>query len=84
VGLNDLLSFFSKYGLAGVVIAILLFAVGVMYLQQLKTLKEATARADRFEAEIKALNEELQRYLTLGFAVRSVMGEAAKEMRKLE
>lgn len=84
MGLNDLLTFFSKYGLAGVIIAILLFAVGILYTQQLKNLNAAIARADRFEAEVKALNEEMQRYLTMGFAMRAVMGEATKEMRRLE
>jgi uncharacterized protein YdcH (DUF465 family) len=84
VGLSDLLGFFSKYGLAGVFIAILLFAVGVMYLQLMQNLKDANARADRFEAEVKSLNDEIQKYLALGIAARTVMGEAANEMRRLQ
>jgi uncharacterized protein YdcH (DUF465 family) len=84
VGLSTLLNFFSKYGLAGVFIAILLFAVGVMYLQLMQNLKDANARADRFEAEVKSLNDEIQKYLALGIAARTVMGEAANEMRKLQ
>lgn len=84
MGLSDLLGFFSKYGLAGVFIAILLFAVGVMYLQLMQNLKDANARADRFEAEVKSLNDEIQKYLALGIAARTVMGEAANEMRRLQ
>jgi hypothetical protein len=84
MGLKDLLEYFSKYGLAGLIIAVLLVAVGAMYLQLLKSLKEANARADRFEAEVKTLNVELQRYLTIGFTVRTVLGEATNEMRRLE
>jgi uncharacterized protein YdcH (DUF465 family) len=84
VGLNTLLDFFSKYGLAGVFIAILLFAVGVLYRQLMQNLKDANARADRFEAEVKALNDEIQKYLALGIAARAVMGEATNEMRRLQ
>ena len=84
MGLNDLLGFFSKYGLAGVFIAVLLFAVGVMYLQLMRNLKDANARADRFEAEVKSLNDEIQKYLTLGIAARSVMSEATTEIRRLQ
>jgi hypothetical protein len=84
VGLNDLLGFFSKYGLAGVFIAVLLFAVGVMYLQLIRNLKDANARADRFEAEVKSLNDEIQKYLALGIAARSVMSDATTEIRRLQ
>jgi hypothetical protein len=84
MGLSDLLGFFSKYGLAGVFIAVLLFAVGVMYLQLMKNLKDANARADRFEAEVKSLNDEIQKYLALGIAARSVMSEATTEIRRLQ
>lgn len=84
MGLSTLLDFFSKYGLAGVFIAILLFAVGVMYLQLMQNLKDANARADRFEAEVKSLNDEIQKYLALGIAARTVMGEATNEMRRLQ
>jgi uncharacterized protein YdcH (DUF465 family) len=84
VGLNDLLGFFSKYGLAGVFIAVLLFAVGVMYLQLMRNLKDANARADRFEAEVKSLNDEIQKYLALGIAARSVMSDATTEIRRLQ
>lgn len=84
MGLNTLLDFFSKYGLAGVFIAILLFAVGVMYLQLMKNLAEANARADRFEAEVKSLNSDMQKYLTLGMSVRAVMNEATNEMKRLQ
>lgn len=84
MGLNDLLTFFSKFGPIGIVIAILLFAVGILYVQMLGTLKEARARADRFEAEVKTLNDEMQRFLAIGMSVRRVMGEAASEMRRLD
>jgi uncharacterized protein YdcH (DUF465 family) len=84
MGLSDLLGFFSKYGLAGVFIAVLLFAVGVMYLQLMKNLKDANARADRFEAEVKSLNDEIQKYLALGIAARSVMSDATTEIRRLQ
>jgi hypothetical protein len=94
VGLSDLLEYFSKYGPAGVIIAILLFVIGVLYLQQVKNFKErlaeanernkeTTVRADRFENEVKALNDEIQKYLALGIAARTVMGDAANEMRRL-
>jgi hypothetical protein len=84
MGLNDLLGFFSKYGLAGVFIAVLLFAVGVMYLQLIRNLKDANARADRFEAEVKSLNDEIQKYLALGIAARSVMSDATTEIRRMQ
>jgi hypothetical protein len=84
MGLNDLLGFFSKYGLAGVFIAVLLFAVGVMYLQLMRNLKDANARADRFEAEVKSLNDEIQKYLALGIAARSVMSDATSEIRRMQ
>lgn len=84
MGLSNLLDFFSKYGLAGVFIAILLFAVGVMYRQLMKNLVEANARADRFEAEVKSLNDQMQKYFALGIAARTVMSEAANEMKRLQ
>lgn len=88
MGLKDLLDFFSRYGPAGVVIAILLFVVGALYLQNNKIYKErldeANKRADRFESEVKALNDEIQRYLLLGMTARNVMGDATNEMRKLQ
>lgn len=84
MGLNDLLGFFSKYGLAGVFIAILLFAVGVMYRQLMKNLAEANARADRYEAEVKTLNDQMQKYFALGITARTVMSEAVNEMKRLQ
>jgi hypothetical protein len=50
----------------------------------MQNLKDANARADRFEAEVKALNDEIQKYLALGIAARAVMGEATNEMRRLQ
>jgi uncharacterized membrane protein YkvI len=84
MGLKDLLDYFGKYGVAGVIIAVLLFAVGALYLQLLKNLKEANARADRFEAEVRALNDDIQKYFLLGITTRKVMGEATDEMRRLQ
>ena len=83
MGLNDLITAFSKFGPFGIIVAVLLFAVGALYLQLIKNLKDANARADRFETEVKALNDEIQKYLALGLSARRVMGEAADEMRRI-
>jgi hypothetical protein len=83
MGLGDLITTFSKFGPLGIVIAVLLFAIGVLYLQLIKNLKDANARADRFEAEVKALNDEIQKYLALGLTARRVMGEATDEIRRI-
>lgn len=88
MGLPELVNLFSKYGIAGVIIAVLLFALGALYLQNTKNYKErideANKRADRFEAEVKTLNGAIEKYLLLGMSARNVMGEAADEMRRLQ
>ncbi len=88
MGLNDLLGVLKPYGPAGVVIAFLLFTVGALYLQNSKNykerLEEANKRAERFESEVKALNNEIQKYLLLGMTARNVMGDATDEIRRLQ
>lgn len=85
MGINDILQLVSKYGAPTAIIAALAAVVIFLYLQQVKSLqdakKEAQDRGTRLEAEVKALNTDLQKYIMTGLMVRQVMNEAAVEMR---
>lgn len=83
MGISDLLSLFGKYGAAGIAIAFLLAAVITMYAQLTKNLNAANARADRYEAEVKQLNNDIHMYLALDMRAKRVMSEAAVEMREI-
>lgn len=81
MGITDLLTALSKYGVAGGIIAVLMTVVTALYGQLLNSLKQANARADRFEAEVRELNNSMQHYLSVGLAVKQAMSAATKEMR---
>lgn len=88
MSLVDLVSLLAKYGVAGIIIAVLMSVVIILYTQLLRShsqlvtnLAEATARADRYESQVKDLNTDIQMYLALGVRAKQVMGEAAAEMR---
>lgn len=83
MSVTDLLPLFSKYGAAGIIIAFLLAAVIYLYKQQQKNLTAANARADRYEAEVKQLNNDIQMFLALDLRAKRVMSEATTEMRML-
>lgn len=88
MSLVDLVSLLAKYGVAGIIIAVLMSVVIILYAQLLKShsqlvksLADTTARADRYEAQVKDLNNDIQIYLALGVRAKRVIGEAAAEMR---
>jgi hypothetical protein len=87
MGLNDLLNFFHQYGPAGVGFALLIFVVGILYKQNIdnykERLNEANQRSERFEKEVKDLNDEIQKYLALGMRVQRTMGDATDEIRRM-
>lgn len=87
MGLKDLLEFFSKFGPVGIAFAVLLFAVGALYLQIIKgykeRLEEANARAKRFEEEVKNLNDEINKFMALGSRWQNTVGDATNEIRRL-
>ncbi|MGH7743342.1 MAG: hypothetical protein ACREQ5_00770 [Candidatus Dormibacteria bacterium] len=87
MSITDLLVLLKPYGLAGVIVAILAGVIAVLYRQQMKTqskmLTDAQDRAARLEAEVKALNADIQQYMLVGNIVRQTMAEAATEMRRL-
>lgn len=87
MGLKDLLDYFSKYGPAGLAFAILLFVIGALYLQIVKNykerLEEANKRAERFEREVKELNDEIQKFFALGTRWQNTVGDATNEIRRL-
>lgn len=86
MSVTDLLTLVSKYGAAAVIIAVLAIVIAFLYKQQVKSLqdtkKEAQDRCTRLEAEVKALNADLQKYIMTGLMVRQVMNEAATEMSR--
>jgi len=86
MSLKDLIDVLHQYGPAGVAFAILIFVVGILYKQNIdnykERLKEANARADRFEAEVKALNDEIQKFFAIGMKVQHTMGDATNEIRR--
>lgn len=87
MGLKDLLDVFSKYGPVGVAFAVLLFAVGALYLQIIKGYKErlaeANERAKQLDLEVKKLNDEINRFMALGARWQNTVGEATNEIRRL-
>ena len=87
MGLKDLLDYFSKYGPVGLAFAILLFVVGALYFQIIKNyrerLDEANKRAERFEKEVKDLNDEIQKFFALSTRWQNTVGEATNEIRRL-
>ena len=83
MGLTDLIALFSHYGAVGIIVAVLISAVSVLYLQLIRNLKAANDRADRYETEVKQLNNDIQMYLALGVRAKQVMGEATTEMRAI-
>lgn len=93
MGLKDLIDFFHQWGPVGVGFAILLFVVGILYKQNIdnykdrlkeanERVKELNARIERFEREVKDLNDEMNRFLALGMRVQRAMGEATDEIRR--
>lgn len=79
--ITDLLTALSKYGVAGVIIGVLMVVIVTLYGQLLKNLRDANARADKYEAEVRELNTAMQQYLSVGFAVKQAMNAATQEMR---
>lgn len=88
MSVSDLITLLKPYGLAGVLIAVLASVIAVLYRQsskaQTKTLEEAQERARRLEEEVRSLNRDLQRYLTMGLMVRQTMDAAVNEMRVIQ
>lgn len=82
----DLLALVTKYGGATTIIAILTMVAAFLYRQQVQSLKdaktEAQDRGTRLEAEVKALNIDLQKYIMMGLTARQVMNDAAIEMSR--
>jgi hypothetical protein len=87
MGLKDLLEFFSKFGPVGIAFAVLLFAVGALYLQIIKgykeRLQEANERAKQLDQEVKQLNDEINRFMALGTRWQNTVGDATNEIRRL-
>lgn len=85
MSLSDFLTLLKPLGTLGIVIALLLAAVVVLYRQQVKSaqdaLAEANARADRLEAELKAANTDFLRYLALNTAVKNTLNEAVDTLK---
>lgn len=72
-----------QYGALGILAGLALLAVRVLFAQLAKTLDLERARADRAEAEVRALNTAIQeRYLTTLAQATTAISEALAVTRR--